>query len=90
MGRRMRTYFSEQPVRFLTTTFYRWTNILESDTYFRIVTDSLTFVSGKYEVDILCYVLMPNHIHLVCVYSKPSTVSDFMRDFKKFTSGEIR
>ena len=24
MGSRMRTYFSEQPVRFLTTTFYDW------------------------------------------------------------------
>ncbi len=89
MGRRMRTYFSEQPVRFITTTFRDWNYILTSESYFKIVCDSLNFVSRKYETDIVCYVLMPNHIHLVCVFTKPSRVSDYMRDFKKFTSGEI-
>ena len=90
MGRPMRNYFSEQPVRFLTTTFYDWRTILTNENYFIIACDSLTFVCKKYVVDICCYVLMPNHIHLIGVFSKPSNVSDFMRDFKKFTSGELR
>ena len=90
MGRRMRTYFSEQPVRFLTTTFNDWKTILINDHYFNIVCESLTFVCKKYVVDIICYVLMPNHIHLIGVFSKPSEVSGFMRDFKKFTAGELR
>jgi REP element-mobilizing transposase RayT len=33
---------------------------------------------------------MPNHIHLIGVFSKPSEVSGFMQDYKKFTSGELR
>jgi putative transposase len=33
---------------------------------------------------------MPNHIHLVCVFSNPAKVSDYMRDFKKFTFAEIQ
>ncbi|MEO8087059.1 MAG: transposase [Bacteroidota bacterium] len=90
MGRRMRTYFSEQPVRFITTTFKDWKTILINEDYFNIVCESLNFVCIKYVVDLTSYVLMPNHIHLVGVFSKPSKVSDFMRDFKKFTSGELR
>jgi putative transposase len=90
MGRRMRTFFSEQPVRFITTTFTDWKEILINETYFNIICDSLNFVSEKYKVDIVCYVLMPNHIHLVCVFSNPAQVSDYMRDFKKFTSAEIK
>ena len=86
----MRTYYSEQPVRFITTTFKDWKVILHNDTYFNIICESLDFVCKKYIVDIIGYVLMPNHIHLVNVFSKPETVSGFMRDFKKFTSGEIR
>jgi len=85
----MRTYFSEQPVRFITSTFRDWINILSGEPYFKIICDSLNFVSKKYETDIVCYVLMPNHIHLVGVFTQPSKVSDYMRDFKKFTSGEI-
>lgn len=33
---------------------------------------------------------MPNHLHLVVYFKKDNRLSDFMRDFKKFTSGEVR
>ncbi len=90
MGRRSRTLLTDQPVRFITTTFNKWQAILIDESYFKILTDSLNFMSSKYQTDVLSYVFMPNHIHLVLFFSKPAQVSDYMRDFKKFTSGELR
>lgn len=35
-----------------------------------------------------CYVIMSNHIHLV-VQQKDGKLSDWVRDFKKFTSKKL-
>jgi putative transposase len=44
----------------------------------------------KYATDILAYVIMPNHIHLILYFKEENQLSAMMRDFKKYTSGEIR
>ena len=33
---------------------------------------------------------MPNHIHLIIIFNNQPLLSDFMRDFKKYTSRQIR
>jgi len=33
---------------------------------------------------------MPNHIHVILYFEIENRLSDYMRDFKKYTSGEIR
>lgn len=33
---------------------------------------------------------MPNHIHLILLFNASPLISDFMRDFKKFTATTIR
>ena len=33
---------------------------------------------------------MPNHIHLILYFKENNRLSDFMRDFKKYTAYEIR
>ena len=35
------------------------------------------------------FVIMPNHIHLIALFSKEHTLSDVMRDFKKFTARQV-
>lgn len=55
-----------------------------------IVSSSLQFVSEKYKVKILGYVFMPNHIHLILFLDEPQHLSSFMRDFKKYSSTQIR
>ena len=90
MGTRYKGDLTDHPLRFITTTFNQWLQLLIDDSYFNIITDSLNFTSRKYSVDILAYVIMPNHLHLVLFFYNEVKVSDYMRDFKKFTSGEIR
>ena len=35
------------------------------------------------------FVVMPNHIHIIALFSKEHPLSDVMRDFKKFTARQI-
>ena len=35
------------------------------------------------------YVLMPNHLHLICAGSRTHPLSDTMRDFKQYTAKKI-
>ncbi len=63
--------------------------LIDEDCY-QLLTHSLNFVTHKYNACILGYVCMPNHIHLIVYFKETNRLSDLMRDFKKFTSGELR
>ena len=39
---------------------------------------------------LVAYTVMPDHIHLIVSVEKSKTLSDFLRDFKKYTSRELR
>ena len=75
---------------FITTTCYKWQNVLINDSYFSILYNSLSFVNEKYKGKIVSYVFMSNHVHFIIFFEEKNYISEYMRDFKKFTSGEIR
>lgn len=58
--------------------------------YNLIIIDSLKYLIEKSKVRLFAYVIMPSHVHLVMYVPEGKSVIDFMRDFKKFTSVEIR
>lgn len=90
MGLRNRTKFTDFQIRFVTTTCKDWLALLNSTEVIKIVSDSLRFLNNKYKVEILGYVFMPNHIHLLLCFSFGAHLSSYMRDFKKYTSVHIR
>ena len=90
MGLRNRYLFQEESCFFVTTTFNQWLHLMRNHDYYVLVADSLNFVCKKYQTDLLGYVIMPNHVHLILYFTDKNRLSDLMRDFKKFTSGEIR
>jgi REP element-mobilizing transposase RayT len=51
--------------------------------------DSLNFYRYHHQCKLIGYVVMPDHIHMIIWPQKESNISDFMRDFKRFTSGRI-
>ena len=89
MGLRNRHYYKEFNCFFVTTACVNHTPIIEQTNSYRLLEHSLMFVSKKYKADILAYVIMPNHIHLIIYFKAENRLSDFMRDFKKYTSVEI-
>ena len=90
MGLRNRSKFADYQIRFVTTTCKDWLVLLNSAEVMQIISNSLMFLNNKYKVDVLGYVFMPNHIHLLLIFDCGANLSSYMRDFKKFTSVQIR
>lgn len=78
-------------LNFVTCTVVGWIDIFSRKIYRDIVLDCLTFCRKEKGLLIFVYVVMSNHIHLV-VQAGPnstSTLSEILRDFKKFTANQI-
>ncbi len=92
MSRRNRAIFDKQGnVYFITTTVKDFLRIFSlSEHYPLILLSSLKHLIKEHKATLLAYVIMPNHIHFVIYLPKGESVSDFMRDFKKYTSTKIR
>jgi len=72
---------------YLTTTIYKWYYIFDRFNRWEILSSSLKYFQENRKLKIYWYVFILNHIHLI-VYSE--NVANFVRDFKKFTSKEIK
>lgn len=90
MGTRHRSALAEHRLRFITTTCNNWLCLFINETCYRILAESFNFVNQKYNVHVIAYVFMPNHIHLILLFEDGEVISSYIRDFKKFTSGETR
>ena len=90
MSTRTRLGFDFNTCYFVTTTFREWMHLFLDESYFHVAAESLNHCCTKYKSDVIGYVFMPSHIHLILFFNESPACSDFMRDFKKFTSGTFR
>ena len=92
MGRRGRASFGRDSVTlFVTTTVMNFDRVFGlGDSYYQILLKSLRHVIEEHEATLYAYVFMPSHIHLVVTMPEGESISDMMRDFKKYTSTKIR
>ena len=74
---------------FCTLTVTDWVDIFTRQVYRDIIVDSLNFCVQHKGLTIYSWVLMSNHLHLILSIAYPFRCSDFLRDFKKFTSKAI-
>ena len=74
---------------FITSTVLKWIRIFSRPELADIVIQSLSFMIENSRIRLHGYVLMPNHLHLILTIIDPYTLSDFMRDFHKYTSQQI-
>lgn len=92
MGLRGRSVFDCQPhTYFITTTVMNFARVFSlGECYYGILRDSLKYVLQEHHAKLLAYVFMPSHIHLLIDMPEGESISDLMRDFKKFTSTKVR
>jgi REP element-mobilizing transposase RayT len=76
----------QQATYFITCTVIYWVDLFTRKCYKDILVDSLNYCVKEKGLIIYSWVLMSNHIHLICRTESPQSMSDFLRDFKKFTS----
>ena len=74
---------------FLTFTVTDWVDVFTRLSYRNIIADSLTYCRHSKGLKLYAWCLMTNHIHLVCTVDPPFSMSDFIRDYKKFTAKAI-
>ncbi len=71
---------------FLTLTVKNWYYVLDRHNRWDIIANSLKYFQKNKGLKLYGFVFMINHIHLLVFYSD---MISFVRDFKKFTAGEI-
>ena len=81
--------FNPDYLYFVTTTAVKHIHLFRRDVIKRIIVDSLHHLRTTGKMKLFAFVIMPNHIHLIALFSKEHSLSDVMRDFKKFTARQI-
>jgi putative transposase len=79
----------EGHIYYITTVVYNRLPIFTHPSFIIPLYDSLSFYRHKQHFKLLGYVFMLDHIHLIIWPFGAATVSDIMRDYKKFTSTRI-
>jgi len=77
----------KEEIFFLTFTVHRWYYLFDRHNRWDILTDSLKYCQANKGLKIYHYVFMLNHIHLIV---RSGDMISFIRDFKTFTSKEIK
>ena len=73
-------------VYFLTFTVLRWYHLFNRYERWEILKDSLNYCTKNKNLEVIAYVFMINHIHLIV---ESPDVAGFIRDFKKHTAREL-
>lgn len=73
---------------FLTFQVVGWADVFTRKIYRDLILENLSYCRVEKGLYLYGYVIMSNHIHLV-VQQKDGELSDWVRDFKKFTSKKL-
>jgi len=80
---------NQNAVYFLTFTVTDWVDVFTRLNYRIIIAESLDYCRKNKGLKLYAWCLMTNHIHLVCSVESPLEMSDFLRDYKKFTAKAV-
>ena len=89
MARKGYIIHDQQAMYYLTFTIVGWIDIFTRQSYRDIMIESFKHCQGEKGLHLHAYVIMSNHVHLIVSVDEGFTVSDFIRDCKKFTSKKI-
>ena len=79
----------QQGLHFVTATVVQWVDVFTRSLYTDMLLDSLRFCQKDKGLCIYGWVVMSNHLHMICSCRDGFELSDTLRDFKKFTSTTI-
>jgi putative transposase len=90
----MEIYFMEHTTTsdelfFITFTTIDWIDLFTRIEYKQLLVDQLNHCIKHKGIEIYSYVIMTNHIHLIARSSENKNLSDFIRDFKSYTTKEL-
>ena len=74
---------------FVTCTVVDWAPIFQNNDYCQIILNSLNFIRKRKRTQVNAFVVMPSHLHAILWPTEGVSLSDVMRDFKRYTSRQI-
>lgn len=87
--KRYRIVTSETTFYYSTCTIIYWIPLFQSESYFKIIIESLKYCQRNKGLILHGYIIMPTHLHLITSHHQNEKFSNIMRDFKHFTSSQI-
>jgi REP element-mobilizing transposase RayT len=78
-----RPNFDPDHLYFVTTTAAQHRHLFQRDVMKRLVVDTLDCMRLRGRFELYCFVVMPNHIHLIMQCSAKDPLADCVRDLKK-------
>jgi putative transposase len=79
----------QQAIHYMTFTIVGWIDVFSRQIYRDIFIESLKYCQQTKGLRLHAYVIMTNHVHLIVSVDVGHSVSNFVRDCKKFTSKQI-
>ena len=82
-------FIDQSKLYFVSFATVHWIDIFTRELYRTILIDSLKFCQQKKGLEIFSWCIMTNHVHLI-IGTSGSKMEDILRDFKSFTSRELK
>jgi putative transposase len=79
----------QQSIYSVTFTVVNWIDIFIRDQYKEILVSSIKYCQANKHLQVHAYCIMTSHVHLIVSVSD-GELSDVIRDFKSYTSREVR
>ena len=76
-------------IHFITFSVVEWVDVFTRQYYIDIVLESLRHCQKEKNLNVHAWCIMSNHLHLLLSAGGTITLSDILRDFKKYTSREV-
>jgi REP element-mobilizing transposase RayT len=88
MSRKYKVYDNDKAY-FITITVIEWIDLFTRMNHKNTIVEALKYCQKNKGLEIYAWVLMSNHLHMLCRGTPDHHLADVMRDFKKFTSRQI-
>jgi len=82
-------FYNKEGVYFVSFAVVYWLDVFIRRKYQDIIVDSLNYCIKEKGMEVYCWCLMPNHMHMV-FRAKNNNPTDILRDFKTFTSKQLQ
>ena len=79
----------QQAIYYMTFTVVGWIDVFTRQQYRDLMIASLKYCQQKKGLHLHAYVIMSNHVHLIASVDEGFTLSEFVRDSKKFVAKRI-
>ena len=89
MGRKYAIY-DQEALHFVTFTVVNWVDLFIRDEYKQTIIDSLKYCQQRKGLNVHAYCIMTSHIHLILSVDRGKKLSDVIRDFKSYTSNQLK